>query len=135
MSTGENVQKWTRYFLLFFPTHPSDEYDNQHRVGNTRVHFWTFSPVSVKRHLKIRNLRKFIESNKILCKLKFDYSMKLALLMGQTYSITQLTEILQIPEKFQSLKFWRRSDFFENNFSQNFFIQKNVHIFSRHLIR
>ena len=22
--TGENIQKWTRYFLLFFPTRPSD---------------------------------------------------------------------------------------------------------------
>ena len=28
MSTGENDQKWTRYFLLFFPTRPSDEYDS-----------------------------------------------------------------------------------------------------------
>ena len=28
LSTGENVQKWTRYFLLFFPTRPSDEYDS-----------------------------------------------------------------------------------------------------------
>ena len=26
--TGEKVQKWTRYFLLFFPTRPSDEYDS-----------------------------------------------------------------------------------------------------------
>ena len=48
LSTGENVQKWTRYFLLFFPTRPSDEYDAQRRVENTRVHFWTFPPVSVK---------------------------------------------------------------------------------------
>ena len=28
LSAGENVQKWTRYFLLFFPTRPSDEYDS-----------------------------------------------------------------------------------------------------------
>ena len=28
MSTGENVQKWTRYFLLLFPTRPSNEYDS-----------------------------------------------------------------------------------------------------------
>ena len=26
--TGENVQKWTRYFLLFFSTRSSDEYDS-----------------------------------------------------------------------------------------------------------
>ena len=26
LSTGENVQKWTRYFLLFFRTRPSDNY-------------------------------------------------------------------------------------------------------------
>ena len=28
LSTGENVQKWTRYFLLLFPTRSSDEYDS-----------------------------------------------------------------------------------------------------------
>ena len=28
LSTGENVQKWTRYFVLFFPTRPSDELDS-----------------------------------------------------------------------------------------------------------
>ena len=28
LSTGENVQKWTRFSLLFFPTVPSDEYDS-----------------------------------------------------------------------------------------------------------
>ena len=38
---GEKVQKWTHYFLLLFPTRPSDEYDSQRRVKNTRVHFWT----------------------------------------------------------------------------------------------
>ena len=41
-STGENVQKWTRFYLLFF----SDA--SEGRVENTRVHFWTFSPVSFK---------------------------------------------------------------------------------------
>ena len=35
----KNVHKWTRYFLLFF-------FDaSERRVENTRVHFWTFSPV------------------------------------------------------------------------------------------
>ena len=38
--------------FLFFPARPSDEYESycmtQRRVENTRVHFWTFSPVSVK---------------------------------------------------------------------------------------
>ena len=47
VSVAENVQKWTRYFLLFFPTRPSDEYDST-PVEKTRVHFWTFSPLSVK---------------------------------------------------------------------------------------
>ena len=28
LSTGENVKKWTRFFLHFFPTRPSDEYDS-----------------------------------------------------------------------------------------------------------
>ena len=28
LSTGENVQKWTRYIILFFSTRPSDEYDS-----------------------------------------------------------------------------------------------------------
>ena len=28
MSTGEIVHKWTRYFHLFFPTRPSDEFDS-----------------------------------------------------------------------------------------------------------
>ena len=28
LSTGENVQKWTHFFLLFFPTCLSDEYDS-----------------------------------------------------------------------------------------------------------
>ena len=56
LSTGENVQKWTRFFLLSFPTRPSDEYDSQCRVENTRVHFWTITPVSVKtKILKCRN--------------------------------------------------------------------------------
>ena len=31
----------------FFPTLPSDEYDSA-PIENTRVHFWTFPPVSVK---------------------------------------------------------------------------------------
>ena len=34
-------------FLSFSATRPSDEYDSQRRVENTRVHFWTFSPVWV----------------------------------------------------------------------------------------
>ena len=34
-------------FSSLFPTRPSDEYDSQLRVENTRVHFLTFSPVSV----------------------------------------------------------------------------------------
>ena len=42
MSTGEFGQKWTRYFLLFFSE------ASERRVENTRVHFWLFSPVSVK---------------------------------------------------------------------------------------
>ena len=44
--TGENVQKWTRYFLLFF-RRVRETSMTQHRVENTRVHFWKFSPVSV----------------------------------------------------------------------------------------
>ena len=45
-STVENVQKWTRY-CLFFPRVQATSM-TQRRVENTRVHFWTFSPVSVK---------------------------------------------------------------------------------------
>ena len=48
-----------RYYLLFFPTRPSDEYESfcmiQRRVKNTRVHFWTFSPVSVKTGISVQN--------------------------------------------------------------------------------
>ena len=52
--TGGNVQKWKRYFILFFPTRPSM---TQRRVENTRVHFWTFSPLSVK----FSNLNSILE--------------------------------------------------------------------------
>ena len=39
-------------FFSFFPTRPSDEYCmTQRRVENTRVHFWTFSSVSVNKIL------------------------------------------------------------------------------------
>ena len=47
LSTGENVQKLTRYFLLFFRRVRATSM-TQRRVENTRVHFWTFSRVSVK---------------------------------------------------------------------------------------
>ena len=47
MSTGKNVQKWTRYFPLFFRRVRATSM-SQRRVENTRVHFWTFSPVTVK---------------------------------------------------------------------------------------
>ena len=50
LSTGENVQKWTRYFLLFFRRVRATSMTRR-RVENTRVHFWTFSPVSVKMKL------------------------------------------------------------------------------------
>ena len=36
LSTGEKVQKWTHYFLLFFPTRPSDEYDSAPSRKNSR---------------------------------------------------------------------------------------------------
>ena len=36
LTTGENVQKWTRYFLLFFSTRPSDKYDSLRRRKNSR---------------------------------------------------------------------------------------------------
>ena len=32
LSTGEFGQKWTRYFILFFPTRPSDEYDSAPKI-------------------------------------------------------------------------------------------------------
>ena len=51
MSTGENVQKWTSYFLLFFATRPSDEYNSVLSRKYSRplldllpvsVNFWNF---------------------------------------------------------------------------------------------
>ena len=50
MSTGENVHKWTRYYLLFFRRVRATSM-TQRRDENTRSHFWTFSPVSVKASL------------------------------------------------------------------------------------
>ena len=48
MSTGENVQKCTRYFLFFFLRRVRATSMTQRRDENTRVHFLTFLPVSVK---------------------------------------------------------------------------------------
>ena len=47
LSSGENVQKWTRYFLLFFLTRPSDEYDSAPSRKYSRP-LLTFSAVSLK---------------------------------------------------------------------------------------
>ena len=47
LSTGENVQKWTRYLLLFFFRCVRATSMTQRRVENTRVHFWSFSLESV----------------------------------------------------------------------------------------
>ena len=49
--TGENVQKWTqRHHAIFFSFFRRVRATSmtQRRVENTGVHFWTFSPVSVK---------------------------------------------------------------------------------------
>ena len=47
LSTGKNVQKWTRYSSLFFRRVLATSM-TQRRVENTRVHFGANSPVSVK---------------------------------------------------------------------------------------
>ena len=58
MSTGEFGQKWTRVFSFFYWRVRATSM-TQRRVENARVHFWTFSPVSVKKIQKIRNSKNF----------------------------------------------------------------------------
>ena len=51
MSTGENVQKWTqRHHAIYLSNFQRVRATSmtQRQVENTPVHFWTFSPVSVK---------------------------------------------------------------------------------------
>ena len=53
MSTDESVQKWTRVFSSFFRRVRATSM-TQRRVEIRRVHFWTFSPMSVEtRFLKV----------------------------------------------------------------------------------
>ena len=60
MSTGENVQKWTqRHHAIFFSFFRRIRATSvtQRRVENTRVHIWTFSPVSAKVRLLLKITR------------------------------------------------------------------------------
>ena len=43
--TGENVQKWTRVFFDSALSHTRRSDASEKKKKNTRVHFWTFSPV------------------------------------------------------------------------------------------
>ena len=54
MSTGENVHKWTRYFLLFFPTLLSDEYDSAPSRKYSRPFLEVFACIGQDRNLCVR---------------------------------------------------------------------------------
>ena len=62
LSTGENVQRWTRYFLLFFSTRPSDEYDTV-KVAST---FGLY-------RLWLRTRNRFPEPILRICNIEFEH--------------------------------------------------------------
>ena len=109
MSIGENVQKWTRYFLLFFSRRARATSMTQRRVENTRVHFWTFSPVSVKSRKTAQPLEVKLKWSNMKLQTKFGpngptfqpvpYNVNMMAMLVKKQGLEHATILTEIPHK------------------------------------